>query len=82
MIRIEQASGPDPADPPKCRYLVKRKEKAPAVVMGLICHARRKEYLMQDNRGVVQDQILLSPARSQETIETVGGRSNENHSGY
>ena len=50
VMRIELASGQYPADPPKCRYLVKRKEKAPAVVMGFMRYARGKGHLMQDSR--------------------------------
>jgi len=46
VLRIEKVERTSPSDPPKCRYLVKRKNMAPAHVPGMIHHtdqlARRK----------------------------------------
>ena len=36
VLRIEQVAGYHPSDPPKCRYLVKRKSMATADIPGMI----------------------------------------------
>jgi hypothetical protein len=40
VVRIEQAGATHPSDPPKCRYLVKRKDISVAPLSGMISQAR------------------------------------------
>ncbi len=39
VLRIEKVERTSPSDPPKCRYLVKRKNMSSATVPGILQHA-------------------------------------------